>query len=82
MCVQRTQIPLAAAFAVTVHRSQGSTMERVGICLDPPSFVHGQLYVALSRVGHRDAVKIYLGDPTQHMLPAGSTANFVEHDVL
>lgn len=57
-------------------------MKKVGVCLDPPAFVHGQLYVAMSRVGHRDRIKLFIGDPTKHMLPAGSTSNFVEHDVL
>ena len=57
-------------------------MEKVGICLDPPCFVHGQLYVAMSRVGHRKNIKLFIGDPTRHMLPAQSTANYVEDDVL
>lgn len=43
-----TQIPLILAWAVTVHKAQGKTFDRVIIDL-PQSFAHGQTYVALSR---------------------------------
>lgn len=41
------QIPLRIAYAITIHKSQGQTFNDVN--LDPYSFTHGQLYVALSR---------------------------------
>ena len=43
------QIPLKLAWAVTIHKSQGKTFERVVIDLERGTFAHGQLYVALSR---------------------------------
>lgn len=43
-----TQLPLMLAWAVTIHKAQGKTFERVIIDL-PQSFAHGQTYVALSR---------------------------------
>ena len=47
---RRTQFPLRLAFAMTINKAQGQTLNYVGLCLKEPVFMHGQLYVALSRV--------------------------------
>jgi len=44
-----TQYPLMLAWAVTIHKSQGKTFERVVIDIGRGTFAHGQMYVALSR---------------------------------
>ncbi len=44
-----TQYPIRLAWAVTIHKSQGKTFDRVVIDLGRGAFAHGQVYVALSR---------------------------------
>jgi len=46
---------------MTVNKSQGQTVRRVGIALTSPCFVHGQLYVAMSRTGDPAQVRIFVG---------------------
>ena len=46
----RTQIPLALAFAVTIHKSQGWTRDKVILDFGPKEFSLGLTFVALSRV--------------------------------
>ena len=47
--VYRTQYPLELAHAMTIHTSQGHTLEELYVDLTS-TFAHGQAYVALSRV--------------------------------
>ncbi|MBQ0066763.1 MAG: AAA family ATPase [Phascolarctobacterium sp.] len=50
------QIPLKIAYAITIHKSQGQTYDKVTI--HPNCFAAGQLYVALSRCKTRSGIYI------------------------
>ena len=44
-----TQLPFRLAWAVTIHKAQGKTFDRVVVDLERGAFAPGQTYVALSR---------------------------------
>jgi hypothetical protein len=46
----RWQFPIVCAYAVTIHKSQGQSLHRIGLFIEADAFVHGLIYVALSRV--------------------------------
>ncbi|MDD5129830.1 MAG: AAA family ATPase [Candidatus Omnitrophica bacterium] len=52
------QYPLKLAWAITIHKSQGQTFDKVIIDLGYGAFTHGQLYVALSRCTCLDGIKL------------------------
>jgi len=45
---------------MTINKSQGQTLDSVGLYLKSPVFLHGQLYVAVSRVTARKSLKILI----------------------
>ena len=49
--LNRLQFPVKLAYAMTINKSQGQTLRRVGLYLPDPVFDHGQLFVAFSWVG-------------------------------
>ena len=52
------QIPLKLAYAVTIHKSQGLTLDCVEVKLGDGCFASGQLYTALSRCRNIDNLRI------------------------
>lgn len=53
-----SQIPLILSWAITIHKSQGATIERCIIDIGGSVFEAGQSYVALSRIKSLEGVSI------------------------
>lgn len=52
------QFPIRLAWAITIHKSQGKTFQRVHIDLGKGAFSPGQVYVALSRCRSFDDISL------------------------
>ena len=70
--LQRYQLPLRLAFAMTINESQGQTFIKIGLDLRKEVFSHGQLHVAFSRCKSFDGVKVNIS----------TTRNVVCKDIL
>ncbi|CAN1780527.1 ATP-dependent DNA helicase pif1 [Linum perenne] len=78
--LSRRQYPIAICFAMTINKSQGQTLQQVGLCLQHQVFSHGQLYVALSRVTTRSGLKILSCDSDGNHLK--TMQNIVYKEIL
>jgi ATP-dependent DNA helicase PIF1 len=61
--IGRTQIPLKIAYAITVHKAQGSTLDSALVDVGSSTFEFGQAYVALSRVRSLFGLYVWKLDP-------------------
>ncbi len=64
--LERRQLPIRVAFAMTINKAQGLTLRRVGVHVEEDVFSHGQLYVAFSRCGDPDNLWVFGPEPDEH----------------
>ncbi len=63
--LQRRQLPIRVAFAMTINKAQGLTLRRVGVHVEEDVFSHGQLYVAFSRCGDPKNLWVFGPEPDE-----------------
>jgi ATP-dependent DNA helicase PIF1 len=78
--LQRRQFPVRVCYAMTINKSQGQTLSRVGLYLKNPVFTHGQLYVAVSRATSRSDLRILIENDDGSC--GSKTRNVVYKEVL
>ena len=76
----RRQFPVRVCFAMTINKSQGQTLQNIGVWLNDSCFAHGQLYVAVSKVGCPSKRKFAIRKT--HGSPPNATSNVVFKDVF
>lgn len=75
----RFQIPFILAYAITIHKAQGLTLDEAVVdCAS--AFEHGQVYVALSRVKRLD--NLYILGFNEHRVYADKKAQFFYKKLL
>jgi ATP-dependent DNA helicase PIF1 len=86
LTLRRRQFLLRPAFAMTINKAQGQTLQTVGVYLPKLVFCHGQLYVAFSQCGSRWGVQVLVRGGNRAALNGASTgvytSNVVYREVL
>ncbi|CAN1821484.1 ATP-dependent DNA helicase PIF1 [Linum perenne] len=78
--LKRRQFPIRLCYAMTINKSQGQTLDQVGLYLPKPISTHGQLYVDVSRVRSVASLHIVLGN--EESASQDVTRNIVYDEIL
>ncbi|XP_067215692.1 uncharacterized protein [Linepithema humile] len=62
--VIREQFPLSLSYGITIHKSQGLSLQNAIMDIGNSVFSHGQIYVALSRLTSLDGLHLINFDPS------------------
>jgi ATP-dependent exoDNAse (exonuclease V) alpha subunit len=73
-----TQYPFKLAWAVTIHKAQGKTFEKVYVDLASGTFAHGQAYVALSRCRTLEGLHLKRAVSLEDIILDPRVVNFVK----
>ncbi|MBP9759608.1 AAA family ATPase [Candidatus Dojkabacteria bacterium] len=74
-----TQYPLMLSWAVTIHKSQGKTFNKVIVDMGAGAFAHGQTYVALSRCATLSGLVLRVPIEKRHILLDNRVVNFFKN---
>ncbi len=72
-----SQIPLRLAWAITIHKSQGLTFEKLIVDAED-SFAHGQTYVAMSRCTSLEGLVLKTPITNKSIISETTVSNFTE----
>lgn len=80
----RRQFPLKVAFAMTINKAQGQTLQKAALYLPQPVFTHGQMYVAFSRATSASNMYVSLQETDSQKVTDDAiyTSNIVYKEVL
>ncbi|CAK8536881.1 unnamed protein product [Lathyrus sativus] len=69
---------------MTINKSQGQSLDYVGLYLPKNVFSHGQLYVAISRIKSKAELKILIHDKNKIFLDHTKNVVFKEvfHNII
>ena len=76
------QIPLRIAYAITIHKSQGATLDCALVDVGKDTFEYGQAYVALSRVKEMESLYVHDLDAEAFRAHPKVNAFYAHRDIL
>jgi len=77
---KRRQCPIKLAFAMTINKSGGQTLDYVGVCLPNPIFCHGQMYVVILCVTSLSGLRFLIVN--KNSIPNNVIKNIVYKEVF